>query len=107
MAKKSLWLALLFLLGSATQFAELVVHMRAGQPWLADWAVGALCLVSAWLNAPSVLTWWRGPKCPCGHRAARHHPSCSDCHCSRWGETWRYVGRIVRDPAELSESSKG
>ena len=107
MAKKSLWLALLFLLGSATQFAELVVHMRAGQPWLADWAVGALCLVSAWLNAPSVLTWWRGPKCPCGHRAARHHPSCSDCHCSRWGETWGYVGRIVRDPAELSESSKG
>lgn len=46
--------------------------------------------------------WLRGHKCPgCGHRAARHHPSCDDCHCSRWGEQWGYQPRIVRDPQEL------
>lgn len=48
---------------------------------------------SLWI---ALLTWLRGPKCPCGHRAARHHPSCSECRCSRWGETWGYVGGIVR-----------
>jgi hypothetical protein len=41
------------------------------------------------------MSWLRGPRCPgCGHRAARHHPSCDDCICSRWGERWGYQARI-------------
>lgn len=46
--------------------------------------------------------WLRGEKCPgCRHRAARHHPSCDNCHCSRFGEQWGYHAKIVRDESEL------
>lgn len=48
------------------------------------------------------LVWLRGEKCPgCRHRAARHHPSCDNCICSRFGERWGYQGHIVTDPEEL------